>query len=146
MGGAAVLRPVDVLHVEPPIILESPFDRLVNAVAAHCRRLSILAQPVATLLVFWGSVRLGFNGFKHNPVDYARGVNRPVLILHGTEDQEVSRAQIEALHANLAGEKAVHYFDGLGHDFSVAERTDEWKRQVRAFCSVQAEVVVLKAS
>ena len=75
MGSAAILRAVDVHRVEPDaVILECPFDRLINAVAARCRMLGVPAFPAARLLVFWGSLRMGFNGFRHNPVDYARGM------------------------------------------------------------------------
>ena len=147
MGSAAILRAVYVHRVEPDgIILECPFDRLVNAVGARCRMLGLPAFPTAHLLVFWGGLLVGFNGFRHNPVDYARGVRCPVLLLHGTNDVKTPVAQVERIYAQLAGEKMVHYFEGLGHESYVAKQPEEWKRQVRRFLLSQAEVVLLKAS
>ncbi len=147
MGSAAILRAVDVHRVEPDgVILECPFDRLVNAVAARCRIMGLPAFPAARLLVFWGGLLVGFNGFRHNPVDYARGVRCPVLLLHGTNDVKTPVAQVERIYAKLAGDKTVHYFEGLGHESYVAKRPEEWRRQVRRFLLGQADVVVLKAS
>jgi hypothetical protein len=50
------------------------------------------------------------------------------------------------VYANLAGDKAVYYFEGLGHESYVEKQPEEWKRQVRRFLLGRAEVVVLKAS
>jgi uncharacterized protein len=147
MGSAAILRAVDVHRVVVDgVILECPFDRLVHAVATHCRLAVLPPLLTARALVFWGSLRLGFNGFRHNPADYARGVRCPVLLLHGTNDVKTPCAQVAAVYANLAGDKAVYYFEGLGHESYVEKQPEEWKRQVRRFLLGRAEVVVLKAS
>jgi uncharacterized protein len=147
MGSAAILRAVEVQRIEPDaVILECPFDRMVHAVAARCRMVGVPAFPTAALLVFWGSLRLGFNGFRHNPADYARSVRCPVLLMHGANDTKAPCEQVEAIYANLAGDKLVHYFEELGHESYVAKRPEEWKQQVRRFLLGQAEVVVLKAS
>jgi len=146
-GAAAILRAVDAHRVEPDgVILECSFDRLVNAAAAGCRVVGVPAFPTAPLLVFWGGLRLGFNGFRHNPADYARHVRCPVLLLDSAEDPKALNAQVEALYANLAGDKTVHYFEGIGHESYVEKRPEEWKQQVRRFLLGKAEVVVLKAS
>jgi alpha-beta hydrolase superfamily lysophospholipase len=147
MGGAAILRAVDIHRVEADaVILECPFDRLINAVAARCRMLGVPTFPTARLLVFWGGLRMGFNGFRHNPADNARGVRCPVLLMHGTNDPKTPCAQVQAIYMNLAGDKTVYYFEGLGHESYVEKRPEEWKGQVRRFLLGQAEVVVLKAS
>jgi alpha-beta hydrolase superfamily lysophospholipase len=146
MGAAAILRAVAAHGVTADaLILECPFDRLVNAVAARCRLLRVPPFPTAHLLVLWGGLRLGFNGFRHNPAEYARGVRCPVLLMNGTRDPKATRDQIEAIRANLAGEKAVHYFEGLEHESYVAKRPEEWKQQVRRFLLGEA-AAVLKAS
>jgi len=147
MGGAAILRAVAAHRVAPAaVIVECPFDRLVNAVAARCRLVRVPAFPTAHLLVLWGGLRLGFNGFRHNPAEYARGVRCPVLLMNGTRDPKATCDQIEAIRANLAGDKAVHYFEGLEHESYVAKRPEEWKQQVRRFLLGESEVAALKAS
>jgi alpha-beta hydrolase superfamily lysophospholipase len=147
MGSAAILRAVGRLRVEPnAVILECPFDRLLNAVAARCRMVGVPAFPTARLVVFWGSLRMGLNGFRHNPADYARDVHCPVLLMNGSDDAQTPSVQVEAIYTNLVGDKTVHYFEGLEHESYVEQRPEEWKRQVRRFLLGQAEVVVLKAS
>ena len=147
MGSAAILRALDVHRVAADgAILECPFDRLVHAVATHCRLAGLPALLTAPALVFWGSLRLGFNGFRHNPADHARGVRCPVLLLHGTNDVKTPSVQVASVYANLAGDKSVHYFEGLGHESYVEKQPEEWKRQVRRFLLGQGDVVVLKAS
>jgi pimeloyl-ACP methyl ester carboxylesterase len=117
MGSAAVLRAVGVLGVEADaVVLECPFDRMLGAVRARFRAMGVPPFLSAELLVFWGGAQHGFNGFRHDPVEYARGVRCPALLLHGQRDARVSRAEVEAVHENLAGAKALYVFEGLGHE------------------------------
>jgi dipeptidyl aminopeptidase/acylaminoacyl peptidase len=76
---------------------------------------------------------MGFNPFGHNPVDYARRVTCPVLLLHGKDDARVKCDDIERIFNNLRGEKRVHFFDDLGHESYVAKQAAEWKDQVGRF-------------
>jgi alpha-beta hydrolase superfamily lysophospholipase len=134
MGSAAVLRAVGVLGVEADAaVLECPFDRLLTTVQMRFTALGVPAFPGAQLLVFWGGLQHGFNGFRHNPVDDARGVTCPVLLLHGRKDLRVSVAHAEGIRDNLAGEKVLYVFEGLGHESYVAQRPDEWKGEVGRF-------------
>jgi hypothetical protein len=48
--------------------------------------MNVPSFPAAQLLVFWGGVQAGFNGFSHRPAEYAKSVSCPVLFLHGEDD------------------------------------------------------------
>jgi alpha-beta hydrolase superfamily lysophospholipase len=134
MGSAAVLRAVGELGVEADAcVLECPFDRMLNAVKVRFRAFGLPAFPCAHLLLFWGGVQHGFNGFRHNPAEYARAVRCPVLLLNGSADSRVGRDQIGAVYDNLVGPKALHVFDGLGHQSYAARRPGEWKVVVGRF-------------
>jgi alpha-beta hydrolase superfamily lysophospholipase len=134
MGSAAVLRALAEVGVEADAaVLECPFDRMLTTVRARFRAMGVPSFPSAQLLMFWGGVQHGFNAFRHQPVEYARAVKCPVLLLHGEHDRRVSVAQVEEIHANLAGRKALHVFAGLGHESYVGRRADEWKGVVREF-------------
>jgi alpha-beta hydrolase superfamily lysophospholipase len=136
MGSAAILRALAVHKVAAgAAVLECPFDRLLSTVKARFAVLGVPAFPYAQLLVLWGGWQLGFNGFRHNPVDYARGVTCPVLLLHGTNDPRVTRAQVESIYRNLRGDRRIHYFDGLEHESYVLHRPQEWKECVGGFLS-----------
>jgi alpha-beta hydrolase superfamily lysophospholipase len=134
MGGAAVLRALAVNKARADaVVLECPFDRLLSAVEARFQAMGMPAFPGARLLVFWGGVQHGFNGFAHDPADYAQDVTCPVLLLHGENDLRVTVSQTEAIFERLGGEKQFHSFAGLGHESYVAKRPDEWKEWVGWF-------------
>jgi alpha-beta hydrolase superfamily lysophospholipase len=102
MGGAAVMRALATMDIEPEAaVVEAVFDTLLQAVRFRFELLSAPSFPAAEILLFWGSVQLGVNGFDHDVVDYARDVRIPVLIIHGEQDRR----------ADWKGAKRV--FDGL---------------------------------
>jgi alpha-beta hydrolase superfamily lysophospholipase len=139
MGAAAVLRALADLGVEAvAAILECPFDRLLNTVKARFAVMGIPAFPAAHLLLFWGSILNGYNGFAHNPSSYAQRVRCPTLLLHGRDDRRVTRSEVEAVFAALAGVKQLHFFDGLGHESFAAQRPEEWKGFVAPFLHAHA--------
>jgi alpha-beta hydrolase superfamily lysophospholipase len=134
MGAVAVLRAVAVEEVRPAaVVVECPYDRLLTTVANRFSAMGLPSFPFAQLLVFWGGVQQGFNGFRHNPVDYAPAVGCPVLQLHGAEDPRVSVAQAEAVFQRLGGEKRFELFTGVGHESYVAAKPHQWKRSVSEF-------------
>jgi alpha-beta hydrolase superfamily lysophospholipase len=136
MGSAAILRAIAVGGLEPAgIIIECPFDRLVSTVANRFTAMGRPAGPGAPLLVFWGGVQCGFNGFDHNPADYARAVHCPVLLLHGSIDPRVTTDQVQTVFDNLAGEKRFELLEGAGHQPYLDTHPEAWKAAVRSFVS-----------
>ena len=94
MGAAAVLRAVHAHQIDPDaLILECPFDRLLSTVQNRFKAMQVPAFPCAQLLVFWGGLQQGYNGFQFNPAEYASEVRCPVLLLHGDKDSRVTLAQ-----------------------------------------------------
>jgi alpha-beta hydrolase superfamily lysophospholipase len=139
MGAAAVLRAMAVHDVTADAaVLECPFDRLLHTVQRRFRAMGVPVFPAAHLLVFWGGVLHGYNGFSHNPAAYARRVRCPVLLLHGRDDYKVRAPEIEAVHRALPGETRLHVFDGLGHESFAAQRPDEWKAVLASFLQSRA--------
>src|SRR5262249_43549763 len=129
MGAAAVLRAVGVLGVEADAaILECPFDRMSSAARMRFAALGVPSFPCTELLLFWGGAQHGFNGFRHNPVDYARGVSCPVLLLHGAADPRVRPEHVEEIARNLAGPAQLVLFEGVGHESYVAREPSRWQR------------------
>ena len=116
MGSAAVLRAVGVLGVQADLlVLETPFDRLVTTVGHRFESMGLPAFPGAQLLVFWGGVQLGFDGFAHNPVDYAAGISTPTLLLAGERDLRVQVHEVQAIRDAMAGPCALEVFPDTGH-------------------------------
>jgi alpha-beta hydrolase superfamily lysophospholipase len=134
MGAAAVLRALSRQTIAADaVVLECPFDRLLSAVAARFASTGLPSFPAARLMIFWGGVQHGFNGFTHNPADYARQVSCPTLLLHGSGDRRVYAEHIQSIYQNLAGAKELHRFEGLGHESYAASRPEEWLECVRRF-------------
>ncbi len=138
MGSAAILRAVAVGDVRPDaLVLESPFDQLLSTVKNRFGSMGLPAFPLAHLLVFWGGVQHGFNGFRHNPVDYAARVSCPTLLMHGTKDVRVTPAQTQMIFDALAGDKRLEAFDNVGHASYVAAQPAAWRQRVSAFLSAR---------
>ena len=141
MGAAAALRALSRHKIEADaIVLECPFDRLLSTVEARFATTGLPSFPAAQLLVFWGGIQHGYNGFDHNPADYARQVTCPALLMHGLGDTRVSCGQIQSLYRNLAGAKHLHFFEGVGHQSYAAIRPEEWKDCVARFLHHRAPI------
>src|SRR5262249_47015725 len=134
MGSAAVLRGVAAEGVTPDaIILESPFDRLLTTTENRFHAMGLPAFPAAGVLIFWGSVQQGFNGFSHNPVDYAPAVRCPALVLYGAQDPRVSPAQAQAVFDRLGGRKQFVTVPDAGHVLLIDVNPTLWQEQVGQF-------------
>lgn len=134
MGSAAVLRAVGVHGLRADaLVLENPFDRLVTTVGHRFEAMGLPALPGAQLLVFWGGVQSGFDGFAHDPVHYARSVSVPTLLLHGEGDPRVHVPEVMAIANALAGPHEVALFPGAGHEGLIAADRARWEGAVRAF-------------
>jgi alpha-beta hydrolase superfamily lysophospholipase len=134
MGSAAIMRALTTHDIHPDAaLLESPFDRMLATVENRFVSMNLPSFPLAHLLVFWGGVQHGFNGFSHNPVTYAERVTCPVLLLHGTDDVRVTQAQAEDIFSHLAGPKRFQLFPGFGHGTTWDNCPIEWKKTVGDF-------------
>jgi pimeloyl-ACP methyl ester carboxylesterase len=135
MGGAAILRAVAIDGIHPAaIIVEGVFDRLLTTVQHRFDAVRLPSWPVSQLLVFWGSVPIGYNGFQHNPVDYASAITCPILVMHGERDPWITSAETQALVASIDGPKQLVEFPGVGHDMPyVYPAPDLWVATVKQF-------------
>lgn len=135
MGGAAILRAVAVHDVRPTaMIVEGVFDRLLTTVKHRFDAIGLPSTPAAELLVFWGGIQMGYNGFEHNPVDYASATTCPILVMHGERDPWVTAAETQALAARIGGPKQVVGFPGVGHTMPfVHPAPDVWVATVKQF-------------
>jgi len=140
MGAAASLRAVHLGQAQPAaLVLECPFDRLVNTVGNRFRMMGLPAFPFAQLLVFWGSVQQRINGFQFCPADYARSIHCPTLLMAGENDQRVRAADTQRIFANLNGPKTLKLFPGLGHESYLAAKPEEWRATVGVFLNTVME-------
>jgi alpha-beta hydrolase superfamily lysophospholipase len=134
MGAVAILKAIHDYNLHPTsIIIECPFGTLYQTVCARFQNMGVPIFPMAGLLVFWGGVQNGFWAFSHNPVQYARSVRCPALLLYGEKDPKVSRQEIESIYANLGGPKQLHTYPNAGHENYLIKYKDQWRVDVRGF-------------
>lgn len=134
MGAVAIMKSVQDYRLQPlGIILECPFGSLHQTVKARFDIMGVPTFPMATLLVFWGGVQHGFSGFLHNPIDYAKSIVCPTLLLYGEQDVKVSRAEINAIYEGLRGPKILKTFENAGHDDYLLNHRQEWMEVVQNF-------------
>lgn len=134
MGSTAILRAIARENIAPDaVILELPFARLLDAVRSRLRAAGLPTFPTAEMVVFWGSVQHGVNGFAHNPVAYARQVDCPALILQGELDRWTPMAEINQIFQNLKGPKQIVVFPDTGHTLLVTVDRAHWMQSVDQF-------------
>jgi pimeloyl-ACP methyl ester carboxylesterase len=132
MGAAAVLRAIHNLDVRPDgIIVEAVFDKLLNTVRHRFEAMRVPSFPSAQLLVFWGGHQAGFDGFSHNPVDYARSVACPILFLHGADDPRARVEEARRVFDAVPGEKSFYKFPGVGHKAGIVQFHEQWCEAVK---------------
>jgi alpha-beta hydrolase superfamily lysophospholipase len=137
MGAVAIVRAVAVAPVNPSaVIVEGLYDRIINAIRNRFGSMGLPSFPSAELLGFWGGVQMGFPAFRHNPVDYARTITVPVLMLHGADDPRATRQQARRVFDALPGHKEFVEFSGLKHQSLYRASQERWTSAVAAFLSV----------
>jgi len=141
MGAAAALRAIAEDGVRPDrLVLEMPFDRLVNTLGHRLRSVGLPPWPLAHVLLFWGGVQQGFSPFDHNPVDYAPAAAVPVLFLHGERDERVTVAEARAVYERLPGPKELVLFPTARHDSLLEQDPGRWTAAVEGFLGARGTV------
>jgi uncharacterized protein len=134
MGAAAILKAAESYQIIPnSAILECPFGSMYKTTCARFQQMNVPCFPMANLLVFWGGVQHGFWAFAHNPQDFAKQVNFPVLLLYGEKDKEVSRAEIDLIYQNLNNKKTLKLYPEAGHENYLKRYKMEWTNDVTPF-------------
>ena len=135
MGAATITRAVNDYQLDPQkIILEMPFGTIEDAVEGRIKMMGLPAQPIATLLTFWGGTEHGFWAFGMNPEEYAKNIKCPVLLQWGRNDPRVSKSEEDMLFKNIsnANKKFVIY-ETAGHESLCKKEPVKWKAEIAAF-------------
>ena len=135
MGSAAILRAIHEYGVQPDgVILESVFDTMLGAIRNRFGSMGVPSFPAAELMTFWGGRQFGFNGFAHNPADYAKSLECRALFLHGADDPRATLAEgRRVFDAAPCRRKRFVVFENVGHESYAVQRPDQWRDAVRPF-------------
>ena len=134
MGAVSIMKAVNDYPLNPKgLILECPFGTMYKTVSVRIKSMGVNPVPVAGMLMFWGGIENGFWPFSHNPEEYAKGIKLPTLLMFGEQDKRVSRAETDAIYANLAGPKTLKAFPLCGHQDYIPQYHDLWVSDVSSF-------------
>ena len=134
MGAVAIMKAIETYGLKPSrLILECPFGSMLATTRKRFKAMHFPSFPFAEMLLFYGGVQTGFNPFKHNPVEYAKKINIPTLVLYGAKDERVSKSEIEQIYVNLQGEKELVVFKNSGHEIYLNKDGADWNKAVGVF-------------
>lgn len=138
MGSVATMKAIFDYNIQPKgIIIECPFGSMYKTVCARFKTMNAPAFPMAGLLVFWGGLQNGFWAFGHNPIEYARKINCPTLLLYGAKDEKVSKEEIEQIYNGLGGHKKLKIYQEAGHENYLNKYREEWTLDIQNFMSAE---------
>ncbi|GAB3636221.1 hypothetical protein GCM10027422_18110 [Hymenobacter arcticus] len=134
MGAVAILRAESELGLRPTAnVVECPYGSMLQTARNRFVSMHLPAFPLANLLVLWGSVENGYWAFGLNAGEYARHVTTPTLLLWGTADPRVTRAETDTIFSHLAGPKERVDFAGSGHEPYWHKHPEAWQKAVAGF-------------
>lgn len=134
MGAAAAMRAVSTGKVSPDaLVIESPYDRMLTTVGHRFDLVGVPRFPLARLIVFWGGVQQGYWAFGHNPLDYARSVKCPTLVIRAGSDPFINSGEAESVFNNMTGPKQLVVFDKAAHEPCINVDPGRWTRRVTDF-------------
>lgn len=134
MGAVAILKALNDYNIDPTaIIIECPFGSMYQTTLARFKLLGAPTFPMASLLVFWGGVQNGFWAFSHKPVNYAKKVTCPTLLLYGEKDDRVSRREIDDIYENLGSKKQLKTYPLAAHENYLLRYKTEWTADIKNF-------------
>jgi uncharacterized protein len=142
MGAASIVKAMyDDETIKPSkIILEKSYGKMTDAVEGMVRNsMHQPAEPLATMLTFWGSAEQGIWLFGLKPEDYVSKITCPALIQWGSKDEQVSREETETLYHNLgSSRKKLVIYPGARHENLLPKNPDLWKNSVSSFLNASA--------
>lgn len=134
MGAATVARAIDEYGLQPSkVILEMPFATMQDAVEGQLKTMHLPAEPLGTLLTFWGGIEHGFWAFKVNPDEYVKSIHCPVLMQVGLNDIRVSPTERKEVYENLRQPKQLVIYNNSGHESLCKKEHLKWLASVSAF-------------
>lgn len=132
MGAAASMKAASDLNING-LILECPFESLLQTAKNRFEAMGLPPSPAAELLVFWGGIENGFWGFSHNPYEYAQEIETPTLLIYGEKDARVKRFEIDHIFENLNAQSELLILPKSSHGNYLETEREAWKNKLQEF-------------
>jgi len=134
MGATAIMKSISEFDLKADkLIIECPFGSLLKTTRKRFEAMGLPTFPFAEILLFYGGIQSGFNPFNHIPIEYAKKITVPTLLIYGTKDKRVTQEETDAIFQNLAGEKTLKLLKKSAHENYLSSSKTEWLNTVTAF-------------
>jgi esterase/lipase len=135
MGAATITKAMSDYSLQPQkIILEMPFGTIEDAVKGRLKLMGVPAQPMATLLTFWGGTINGFWAFNMQPQEFAKKITCPVLLQWGANDPRVSRKEQDNIFSNInTTNKKFVVYESAAHESLCKKENEKWITEIANF-------------
>jgi len=134
LGAATITKAIADYHLTPEkIILKMPFGSLPATVEGKMRMANLPAEPLASILTFWGGALNGFWAFDMKPKEFVKQINCPVLLQWGKKDKGVTETEINELFKNIPTSKKLVVYENSGHENLCENEPDKWEDTVEEF-------------
>lgn len=135
MGSVAIMKAINdyTEYIRPKaIILECPYGTMLQTVKNRFKIMN-LPEWIAYPFTFWGGFINGFNAFNLNPIDFAKTIDTPTLLIRGEKDNRVSKSEIDSIYKNLKGYKSIKTYLNSEHDDFLHKDSTKWKQDIIFF-------------
>lgn len=134
MGASTIIKSINDYSISPAkIILDMPFGALSNAVEGRLKIMGLPAEPLGTMLTFWGGIQNGFWAFNHKPYKYARKISCPVLLQRGKLDPRVTQEETDKIFDNIISPKTNLIYETAAHESLFNKEPTKWQAAVSSF-------------
>lgn len=134
MGAAAITKAMNDYTLQPSkLILEMPFATIMQAGEGRIKMMGLPGQPLATLVLFWGSVEQGFWAYNMKPAEFVKNITVPVLLQWGRQDPRVLQKETDLIYENLAGKKQLVVYETAAHESLCDKEHARWMSSVNTF-------------
>lgn len=134
VGAVALLRAMRVRAIKPDaLLLEGPFNSLVQTIHNRIRAMGVPSPVFAELLMLWGGMLHGYLPMRLRPERDAAAVSCPVLFLHAVPDAWITEAEARRVYDRLGGGRRLVRFADAVHGECLASDPALWRQEVDAF-------------
>ena len=134
MGAAAVSKSIVDYKLNPTkVILEMPFGSIKEAAEGRIKMMKIPAEPLATMITFWGGIEHGFWAFNMKPAQFVKEITCPVLLQWGKHDPRVTEHETNEIFTNITAEKKLVVYENSGHESLCKKENAKWVNEITDF-------------
>ncbi len=138
MGGAILLQSLAVEKRFSAVVADSPFAefssiakyRVDQRIPLPAAAANLISGPVIFDAFLYGRLRYGIDLTRVSPLGAVKQANIPILLIHGTADDNIPIAESRRLLAANPREVRLWAVNGAGHAGSFGAEPEEYKRRV----------------